>query len=124
MAELKFDPVLQDWIRDGNGGFERVSGSETTVMHQMMCHYGQDALDPDSGSRFYMAELFAADPVPLSEDEARRTLDLLVGRGVISDVDVAGRDDGNGRVTLAIGYRDVQSGVFNRLSLPLQIGII
>lgn len=124
MAELKFDPVLQDWIRDGKGGFVRVDGSETTVLHQMLTHYQQDALDPESGSRFYMAELFAADPAALSEDEARRTLDLLVSRGIISDVEVSAIDDSTGRVTLDIGYRDVASGVFNRLSLPLQIGIL
>lgn len=124
MAELKFDPITRDWIRDGKGGFVRTAGSDTTVMHNILTHFGEDPLDPDSGSLFHDASRFLGDTKALLEDEARRCNAALVARGVITSVTATARVDERGGAEVDISYRDVRTGAFNRFSFRVPVGSV
>lgn len=117
MRDIKIDPVTQDLVRDGRGGFVYATGAETSVLHQLSIHFGGDWLSPEDGSRLHELSLFStAAPAADIEAETRRSLDVLVRRGRIADPSVEARQIKPGRVDVNVSYRDVRSGQLIRFT--------
>jgi phage gp46-like protein len=109
-TSFKFDPVSRDLIRNGRGWFTMTSNQDTTVMHQLLCHADECWHDPQLGSRLHDLKKLQVRPEVTAPSEARRSLDVLVSRGRISNVEVIAEIPRPGRINLATKFRDTKTG--------------
>lgn len=116
--DLALDPITGDFIDDGRGGWLRTVYSDTSVIHQLECHYNAWWADPELGSRLHDRDLFTAAPARLVEEEMRRALGRLVLDGRIADLEVAAVEAGAGRVDGQTRYRDVATDQRVSATLP------
>ena len=107
--DRKFDPVTQDFIRDGRGGFEKTATAETSVMNQLLAHRGECWHDPELGSDLHDLEALQPDPAVLAEQEARRALERLERSGRIANVEAVGTEPAPGRVDVQTKFRDTST---------------
>lgn len=115
---FKYDPVTRDLIRDGKGWFTTTSNQDTTVMHQLMCHAGKCWQDPKLGSRLHELKSLGTKPVETATVRAQESLDVLVARGRIANVEVVAEVPRPGRVNVATKFRDTKTGQVVPLKLP------
>jgi phage gp46-like protein len=114
---FKFDPVTRDVIRNGNGWFTMTPNQDTTVMHQLSCHAGKCWHDPKLGSRLHDVKSFGNKPLEAATMRAQESLDVLVERGRISNVEIIAEIPRPGRVNVATKFRDTKTGQLVPLKL-------
>lgn len=117
--DLAFDPITLDFIRDGVGGWEQTTTSDTAILNQLTCHWDRWWADPDVGSRIFERDLFTADPAALVEAETRRALQLLIDEDLIADLRVTAVEVAAGRVDVRTMYRLVATGQDVEALLPI-----
>jgi phage gp46-like protein len=117
--DLKFDPLTNNLVRDGAGGWERAEHRETAILNQFRCHLESWWADSAIGTRFHNRDLFAGDTAALVEAEARRAFQLLEDEGIVTNVRVQAREVKPGRVDVRTAYFLVDRGQLIEFSLPL-----
>lgn len=107
--DRKFDPVKQDIIPDGKGGFQRTATAETSVQNQMLAREGECWQDPELGSLLHDLEGMQADPVGMAKLRARRPLERLERLGRITAIAVDAVEPAPGRVEVHTRFRDTST---------------
>ena len=115
--DLRFDPITQDLVDDGLGGFQLASGAQTSVLHQMFCHYAEWWADASLGSRIHDADAFITDPPGLVRLETQRALGELVADGAITKLTVRSTETSLGRVDTDVSYTDTLAGTVNATTI-------
>jgi hypothetical protein len=108
--DFAFDPVTRDLIDDGAGSFELTETASSTLMHQVLCHYGECWHDENLGSLFHDLSAFQAKPELLAKSEAERCFGVLVDRGVITNLETSVSAFVRGRINVATRSRDATTG--------------
>lgn len=116
--DLKIDPITQDFVRDGAGGWETTEHGDTAVLHQLVCHYDAWWGDQQLGSRLHDRDLFTTAPAALVVAEVERALGVLIKDALIADLEVTAAEVGAGRVDVRTIYRLVASGQDVEVGLP------
>lgn len=107
--DRKFDPVTQDFVRDGRGGYERTATAETSVLNQLLAHRGECWHDPELGSDLHDLEALQADPAALAGASARTALERLERLGRITAIEVEASEPAVGRVRVDTKCRDTST---------------
>ncbi len=108
--DYKFDPVTQDLVRDGKGGFVLVATAETALQEQVLHHYREWWGAPEQGSRLHDLRAFGRNKAKAAEDEVRRALHELEKAGRISNLEVVAEQPKQGRINVASKSRDTGTG--------------
>jgi len=108
--DYKFDPVTQDLVRDGKGGFVLVDTAETALQEQVLHHYRAWWGAPEQGSRLHELRAFGRDKAKGAQEEVRRALHELEKRGRISNLEVVAEQPRQGRINVASKSRDTSTG--------------
>lgn len=112
LLDLELDPITRDLVDADDGGAVEADDSRTIVLLQLTERRGEGWLDEGTGSR--IAALLERES-PASADELRdaalEALQLLVDRGVISDLVVAIAESAAPWIAVFdLSYTDVASG--------------
>ncbi len=118
MWDLSFDPLTEDLIRDGSGGWVRTETGDTAVLNQLAVHFAEFWGDDGIGSLLHDRDRFAAAPGPATAAEVRRAMGLLVDEQFLSDVIVQAQETSAGRVDGRTTYRLVETGQLVETALP------
>lgn len=107
---LAFDPATGDLIDDGNGSFVTTNTAQTRIQLQLQCHYGECWHDDNLGSKLNEPNAFGANPQVSVPDEINRALGVLVGLGLISNLQVTAQATSASRVDAQVTCRDTSTG--------------
>jgi hypothetical protein len=108
--DRKFDPVTQDFVSDGRGGYERTQTAETSVMNQLTAIRGAWWGDAELGTFEDGLRELQANPPQLAEQALRRGLGRLEALGRITAVEVRATEPVAGRVRADTKFRDTSTG--------------
>ena len=108
--DMVIDPVTLDYVDTDDGEWLETADSRTLVMIQIEMRLGEDFFAPEDGTRI-KALLETGDPVTdqLAVLETRRALQVLVDAGIISEVQVTSKFEGE-LLTIICNWRDLASG--------------
>lgn len=107
--DRKFDPVTQDLVRDGKGGWQRTTTAETSVQNQLLAHEGECWQDPELGSQLHDLEGMQQDPAAIAKLRARKPLERLQRLGRIDAIQVDAIEPSPGRVEVHTRFRDTST---------------
>jgi phage gp46-like protein len=117
--DLAMDPVTHDFVPDGAGGWQRTEHADTSVLHQLRCHFDAWWAEPELGSLFHERDRFAAAPADQVAAEVRRALGWLERQRVIADVQATAAELPGGRVVVAVRYREIAGGQLIEAQIPI-----
>lgn len=112
LLDLELDPLARDLIDQADGAVVEADDSRTTVLLQLTERRGEGWIDEGTGSRIG-ALLEREEPCSADElrDAALEALQLLVDRGVISDLTVSlGASTAPTLAIVVLDYTDTASG--------------
>lgn len=109
--DRKFDPITQDFVRDGKGGFVRTETAETSMFNMMVAKRGKWWGDPELGTLEDGLRELQGNPVPDSEQAFKRGLGRLEQMGRITDITVKATEDAPGRIFVQTDCRDTSTGL-------------
>ena len=116
--DLETDPITGDFVSDGAGGWACTLYGDTSVLHQLSCHYDRWWADPELGSLLFDRDRFVTAPAALVRAEVERALAVLVRDGKIADLEVVAVEVGGGRVDVSTTYRLVESDQVVTAQIP------
>jgi phage gp46-like protein len=107
--DRRFDPVTEDFVSDGRGGYERTTTAETSIYNQLKAHRGECWQDDELGSRLHDLDAMQADPALLAAEDARISLERLEADGRITAIEVSGSEPRPGVVRVDTKCRDTST---------------